>query len=147
MRSGIKMSRFTTCADTAAENKYNEKYQGMDEIQWENAYSLARYILYDRKIIEMQFKILHRIIGTNNFLFKIGQKASPTCLLCEIQIETLEHLFYECLIVKNFWLKIIDEWQNFKGSELKIDGKHVLLGYIDMPGEWIEENILIMYAK
>ena len=51
----------------------------VNEESWPNIYSLAKCILYDNKIIEMQYKIIHRIIGTNKLLFNIGISASPNC--------------------------------------------------------------------
>ena len=46
-----------------------------------------------------QFKILHGILFTNSILFKMTLAPSFCCL----EIESPEHIFYECAKVKDFW--------------------------------------------
>ena len=36
-------------------------------------------------------------------LFKFGKVTSPPCSLCKLHNETIMHLFYDCLIVKELW--------------------------------------------
>ena len=85
--------------------------------------------------------MVHRILSTNSFLFKIGIKTEDVCNFCHTDTETLEHLFYNCEYVKSFWstvehwlslncehindiqLSIIDIIFGFSG---KIEGKCIL---------------------
>ncbi len=46
-----------------------------------------------------QYRIIHRIIGTNSFLYKIGLSESPLCTFCGQTLETILHLFWECPVV------------------------------------------------
>lgn len=54
----------------------------------------------------MQYQILHRIVPTINYLYKIKLKDSPLCNFCKLNIETIEDLFTECFEVKDIWYKI-----------------------------------------
>ena len=114
----------------------------------ENKYSLSFQSLVDHKIIDLQYRILHRYLGTNKLLFKIGRKSSPSCERCMFQIETIEHIFYECFAVKNFWLSIVDKYNEYFKVNVKISCKDVILMYKgnDETLAYIL-NTLLLYGK
>ena len=72
-------------------------------------FRLAFKCAIDSKTRNFQFKILHRIIATNDFLYKVDIVDNNLCTFCDLEIETLEHLFYHCNIIKDFW-KNVFEW-------------------------------------
>ena len=99
---------------------------------WQNMYSLAKNVRIDHKIIEMQFQILHSNTGTNKHLYKtnkIGKIVSPACRLCEMHVKTIEHLFYECFVVKTFWFNLIKVRNRSHTRILEINYKSILFGY------------------
>ena len=74
-----------------------------DEINWSEAYQLASKHTKSTRIIEFQYKFLHRRISTNDFLTKIGIKDNPNCSFCNREPEKLRHLFWSCPKVASFW--------------------------------------------
>ena len=50
-----------------------------DIISWTEAYLLAKKCTKSTKLIEFQFKFLHRRVATNNFLFRIGLQGDENC--------------------------------------------------------------------
>lgn len=52
--------------------------------------------------IELDFKIFHNRIFTNEKLKRIGLKDSDKCSFCNLEIEDLYHLFLNCNTVKTF---------------------------------------------
>ena len=74
-----------------------------DEINWSEAYQLASKHTKSTRIIEFQYKFLHRRISTNDFLTKIGIKDNPNCSFCNREPEKLLHLFWFCPKVASFW--------------------------------------------
>lgn len=125
----MKTKKYDKCEKSL---KYMLKYEEMHNVQhaeWKSVNSLAKNILMDNSIIEMQFKIVHRIIGTNKLLYKIGKVASPTCGHCNMYMETIEHVFFECLDVRNFWLSLVERWNRYYDNPINICCKDVLLGY------------------
>ena len=60
---------------------------------------------------KFKFKFLVDIICTNVRLAKIGYVRNDTCTFCEIDSETVLHLFYECpftnLFFKKSWILLI----------------------------------------
>ena len=52
---------------------------------------------------DLDFKILHNILFTNDRLYKYKMISSPLCSLCNSEEETVHHLFIHCPITHIFW--------------------------------------------
>lgn len=77
-------------------------------INWEKTYSLAFHATKSSKLRTFQFKLLHRRIATNDFLFKIGIAPNNLCTFCKEHVETLEHIFWNCIFSQTFWSSVTD---------------------------------------
>ena len=65
-----------------------------DSIDWGKSYTPAFLCTYESKLRDIfQFKLLHRILSTNYFLFKIGITSSDQWSFCKESLEILLHLF------------------------------------------------------
>ena len=80
-----------------------------EPINWKPAYILPFQCTNSRKLIEFQFKLLHRQIPTNTFLTKIGLKDNEKCTFCQKVPEIIIHIFWSCDLVSSFW-KRVTEW-------------------------------------
>ena len=74
----------------------------VDSIDWRDAYQLASKYTKSTRIIEFQYKVLHRRIATNDFLTKIGVRDDPNCSFCNGEQENLLTLKVE-LALKGLW--------------------------------------------
>ena len=63
----------------------------------------------ETKLREFQFKLLHRRIATNDFLYKIGIKQSDSCTFCGEATENLVHLLWSFKYSNAFW-KACYQW-------------------------------------
>ena len=61
-----------------AKVKLAAKYSNMD-IDWKSVYSLSFHTTLESKLEEFQFKILNRIVFTNEKLFRFGMADSASC--------------------------------------------------------------------
>ena len=68
----------------------------------EKVYNLPYMITKDCNLRWFQHKLVHRILASNTYLYKIGLKEIDFCSFCKTNPEILEHLFYECDHVKYF---------------------------------------------
>jgi hypothetical protein len=50
-----------------------------------------------------KYRIIHRILGTNTFLYKIKVKDCNLCTFCKEEPETIEHLLWGCHKVSDLW--------------------------------------------
>ena len=57
----------------------------------------------DTVLTSFQYKILHRILPTNNYVFTCKLKNSILCDFWSSFIETIEHIFGECPITQHLW--------------------------------------------
>ena len=80
-----------------------------DNINWAAAYLLAKKCTKSTKLIEFQFKFLHRRISTNTFLYRIGLRGDGNCSFCQTSLESIIHLFWSCRQTSHFWNRLI-EW-------------------------------------
>jgi len=83
------MKYINDASDDVLSNVYVEKLRHMKEI----------------KLREFNFKILHGILPCNLNLFRWKIKYSSLCDVCQ-EIQTIEHLLFECTYVKPLWDKI-----------------------------------------
>ena len=74
---------------------YNMSTQGI-----ENIFSRPRKCTLDSKLREFQFKLLYRIIYTNQYLYKFKFLSEDVCSYCKNAEETYEHIFFECNEIK-----------------------------------------------
>ena len=103
----------------------------------------------DVKIRYMQFRMLHRYIGTNHQVAKFKEEIEDICTFCKIddkntqEKETIKHLFYECnttqKLLRDFYEKCLPEEIvhlnacNFLFTTLiKNDDKDKLLNHTNM---------------
>ena len=72
-------------------------------INWEKIHKTIFFSTIDTKLRSFYFKIFHRAIALNDFLFKIKRKESHNCTLCNKKEETMVHLFCDCEKVAPIW--------------------------------------------
>ena len=73
---------------------------------WDNVYKICFKIIKGHDLLWFQFRILQRILGTKEYLKKIGKNGDAVCSLCKASSETLTHflinLFVSCPTVFDF---------------------------------------------
>lgn len=95
-----------------SQRKWEQKLVlNFDDIWWKNCNSCIFETTKDIKLRWFQYRISHRILSTNVFLVKIGLANNELCSFCKEVPETLEHLFWYCNIVTQFWKKF-NRWVN-----------------------------------
>ena len=77
------------------------------------------------KLRDFQYRYLNRIVPTNKFLSKCQIVSSSICDFCNMEIETMHHLFWECRHVQSFRqnLEILSEASGFDISISEIEIK------------------------
>ena len=82
--------RYSQCAVSKAEIKLNEQFSD-GTLQWKTYLPNCFKSTNDIKLCNFQYKYIMRIVPTNQFLTK-----------CNMQIETVSNLFWECAHVQQF---------------------------------------------
>ena len=116
---------------------------------WKNIYFKCFKSTSDSKLKWFQFRLLFRILPTNRYLKIMKIKDSNLCQFCNQSEETIEHLFWECNVIDQFWMYIKNQFINNlpHAHSLTLTKDLILFGtktnvYTDRPFD-----IMIMNAK
>ena len=125
-----------------AQQRYNEN---LTDDEWKKIYSLPRSLFQDVKSRDFQYRCIHQIIPTNDFLFRIGKIDTDKCTFCNDETDSFEHMFFTCEKVQEFWTKVIDAFLKILSiNNLNIND--VLLGINPLRPPILANQILV-YAK
>lgn len=91
-----------------------------DDFEWQKVLNLPFKITLDTSLRWLQYRINHRILGTNYLLSKINKKHSNKCSFCNEEKETIQHIFYDCIYVSKFWTDI-ESYFNDKCRDLRLN--------------------------
>ena len=97
-------------------------------MNWDKIYQIPFLCMKQTKFQCFQYKILHRILPTNNFLFRIGYKDSSKCTFCYIHEETIEHLLFYCRHVNKLWNNLQFLCQKYGLFTFNISVQNVIFG-------------------
>ena len=100
----------------------------------------------DSKMRSFQFKILHRVLTTNIFLKKCKIKQDDKCTFCKNVPESIEHLFWDCSLVKKFWKNVSEKFKLYFNLNNYLNKKNVLLG-VTQGGHKELANLIINSCK
>ena len=88
-----------------------------ENLHWSSVYLLALRCTKSTKLLEFHFKLFHRHLATNNFLFKIKLKENEYCTFCQNAPETLIHLFWTCQKTSKLWKSVMEWLQNMNNLQ------------------------------
>ena len=113
---------------------------------WQKIFMLPKQCVRDTRIIEMQYKILHRCYATESIICKWDSSVLSTCDKCQKKANIL-HNFYSCPDIKQFWCEIEDTVvDNLKLSPVNLSVSDVIFGrYVGVKNELL--NHMLLHAK
>lgn len=135
-----------SCTPVAQRKWQNELTLPMGS-QWNEIYILPYKITKDTNLQWFQYRIIHRIIATNTFLFKIGIKDNDKCTFCNTEAESLLHLFWNCTYTQTFWREL-EEWlkQECNHTDLSLTKENIIFGISNNKKDVIL-NLIILLGK
>ena len=114
---------------------------------FQNMYKLTK----DSKLLIFQYKLLHRQTITNRNLNLWDQNLDPEarrsdkCYFCKVETEYIEHLFYNCPIIKQFWTTIFLWIAQQTNIQIGFSISEVILG--GAPQDLNIFNLVFLIAK
>ena len=113
---------------------------------WLKIFKICFNTIKDNDIIWMQYRILYRILGTKDYLFKLKLASDGICNLCKNGSQTILHLITSCEIVKNFWAEVKDYIKSKVAMDLSIDKFDLIFGSLSR-SSCIPINTTYLVAK
>ena len=127
--------------------KWHEKLNfTLNSKTWESIFYLNYNTIRDNYYIYFNYRILHRILGTNHLMYKMQISQTENCRLCENASETLIHLFLSCPKSIIFWKTIFAWIKNLTKVSLAIDVT-IIFGYLISNSYSKAINTILMVAK
>ena len=129
-----------------AQIKLKQKYPDLS-LEWKRIYSLPFTVTLETKIREFQYKLLNNIVFTNDKLFRFKMIDSPLCAFCQTEVESPEHLLFNCNITKTFW-QLLSSWLNEqKITSISLTMESVVFGVFNVAEDFLILNHVILLAK
>lgn len=126
--------------------KYNSLFDDQN-LDWKQIYLIPHKVTLDIKTRMFQFKILNRIIYTNQLLNKMRLTDTSLCTFCGECEESLEHLFLHCKFTKDFWTHTIN-WLNKSNITIsRLSDSEILLGITKESPHWTLLNHILIAGK
>ena len=126
--------------------KYNSLFDDQN-LDWKQIYLTPHKVTLDIKTRMFQFKILNRIIYTNQLLNKMRLTDTSLCTFCGECEESLEHLFLHCKVTKDFWTHTIN-WLNKSNITIsRLSDSKILLGITKESPHWTLLNHILIAGK
>ena len=85
-----------------------------------------------------QFRLIHLILVTNKSLYEWKIKEHNLCSFCNLEIETIYHLLWDCTITQKLWRDIFKWLQEKTQTNIIFNSKEILFG--------IENNIFSCFT-
>ena len=116
-------------------------------LHWKRVYLLPFRTTLETKLREFQFKILNRIVFTNEKLFRFGMAESDKCSFCQTEVESIEHLIFSCKISSVFWKHVLS-WLRDKNIVVEnLKEEDIIFGKFDVGDDFLLVNHIFLLGK
>ena len=124
--------------------KLSAKYHRLT-IDWKRVYLLSFRTTLETKLREFQFKILNRIVFTNEKLFCFGMAESDKCAFCQTEVESIEHLLFSCKISSVFWKHVLSWLRDNNIIVESLKAEDIIIGKFDVGDDFLLESYFIAW--
>ena len=97
----------------------------------------------DHKLIEFQYKILHKVFASHRYISRFDRNVPELCTKCNVRANTIQ-LFFKSDEVKHFWNDFVHFFRDFMPSQT-IELVHVIFGLLETDCEII--TFCVLHAK
>ena len=101
-----KIQKEKRLASRNEKTKSQQKWENLlpeNCFNWKEIYPSAFFICNDNTLQNFYYNFVHRNIATNKFLFKCKLVESSLCDFCNMEVDSIEHLFWSCQKTQIFW--------------------------------------------
>lgn len=118
----------TKTNETTIQDKWEREFGNLNEQEYKTRNKLLKQ-LNEVALKDFQYKINTKILVTKSFLYRINKIDNNRCTYCNNHIETIQHLFAECNVVKQFW-QLLKDWIMVNTNlNLQLDDKSIIFSY------------------
>ena len=124
--------------------KLSAKYHRLT-IDWKRVYLLSFRTTLETKLREFQFKILNRIVFTNEKRFRFGMAEPDKCVCRQTEVESIEHLLFSCKISSVFWKHVLSWLRDNNIIVESLKAEDIIFGKFDVGDDFLLESYFIAW--
>ena len=117
----------------------------LSEKELQQVFLLPHKVALEPYVRAFQYKVLNRILYTNEKLHKIGFIPHKDCTFCKSESETLTHLLYHCPFSIAFWRDFEAYWSLVKNEQIHLILEDIIVGITKRPCLLL--NYFLLIAK
>ena len=117
----------------------------LSEKELQQVFLLPHKVALEPYVRAFQYKVLNRILYTNEKLHKIGFILHKDCTFCKSESETLTHLLYHCPFSIAFWRDFEAYWSLVKNEQIHLILEDIIVGITKRPCLLL--NYFLLIAK
>ena len=110
---------------TQKKNELTNKWIGFINEEEHKSFNKVIRSIKEIRLKDFQYKVTNKTLVTKSFLHKINKVDNNICEYCNLQPETIYHLFIECEIVKRFWNELRIWLGNNSTLIIELGGKKI----------------------
>ena len=143
-------SYFVANCIPVCQNKWDTHFDR--ELLWKSIWAIIYSNRANRKAKQLQFKLLHNIVYTEERLQRMGLSLNGSCHFCK-EKETVLHLFVHCKFVDSVWIEVFDKFNDVFFRKFNIlaekSEKNICLGIFDKDLKKIAKfvNTILFFTK
>ena len=114
---------------------------------WAKVFKACFKSVVDNQIVWFQYKIIHDILDTKQYLCNVKLITDNMCSFCNMHPETTLHLLSECSYVVDLWTNI-ENWIRRKlNIDIKLDVTMKIIGYYNFDEYYWPLNFILLFSK
>ena len=133
-----------TTAPTCQQKWFEKYYIDFSDRKWSDIFLLTKSLTLNTKLIEFQFKIIHRVFATDSYVSNFDVSVNKKCKDCHVD-NNIPHLFVDCAKIKLFWIGINDRLSNLNEPIQVLSTIDIIFGIPKCAAFAL--NFIILHAK
>ena len=129
---------------SCVKNWFDKYLLEFSSAEWKKIFCLSRLITYDTKLIEFQFKIIHRVFPTDSYVSNFDNTVNKICNHCHVD-NNIPHMFVDCVKVNQFWQSFKLWLSRIEGQDINLSTSNIIFGIHSGSNTCI--NFCILHAK
>ena len=126
--------------------KWCDLFQGSMEA-WRPFFRSCFWCIKDNRLIWFQYRIIYKLLGTREYLYKLKISDTDKCHFCNEESESITHMFALCPKVKDIW-EVLKNWiRNVLKVAINFNSCTLILGYTNQDKNFWPLNFVLMCTR
>ena len=142
-RRGRQARNFATNVPKILDLKSSSEQMFSYNWRWvplKRVYLLFFHTALETKLGEFQFKILNRIVFTNEKFFRFDMAESDKCSFCQTEVESIEHLLFSCKVSSVLWKHVLSWLRDNNIVVENLKEEDIIFGKFDVGDDFLLVN-------